>query len=146
VFWIVYIGFTDHLYTRLVSTSNYSAITNHHNSQITKGHSKPFQACCVISRSLATASNSADSSALRAQVLSERRLPSNCLFSSQTPVKKLIWLPQLFYLKLLGTDRVENRFQQYLYRCMRIRCSGNMFTEPLPRNCSGIFAYLAVVA
>jgi hypothetical protein len=39
----------------------------------------------------------------------------------------------------------KHRFQQYLCYCMRIHCCGNVFTEPLPRNDSGIFAYLAVV-
>jgi hypothetical protein len=44
-----------------------------------------FSASCVFtSRSLATASNSGDSSTSCAEALSERRLPSNCLFSSQT--------------------------------------------------------------
>jgi hypothetical protein len=78
------IGFIDHLYTRLVSTSNYSAITNLHNSQNTTEHTKPFPACCVfISHSLATVSNSVDSSTSRTQVL-----------SSQTHIE-LTRLPQL---------------------------------------------------
>jgi hypothetical protein len=52
------IGFIDHLYTRLGTTSDYSATTSFHNSQITTA------ACCVFSiRSLVTASNSEDSSA-----------------------------------------------------------------------------------
>jgi hypothetical protein len=46
---------------------------------------------------------------------------------------------------LYGPSR-KHRFQQYLYCCMRIRCHGNVFTEPLPRNGSGILAYLAAVA
>jgi hypothetical protein len=28
----------------------------------------------------------------------------------------------------------KHRFQQYPYSCMRIRCRGNVFTKPLPRN------------
>jgi hypothetical protein len=75
-FWLVN-GFIDNLYTRLVSTSTYSATANLHNSQIATTFTKPFPACCVISRSLATASNSVDSSASRAQAL-----------SSQTPIQK----------------------------------------------------------
>jgi hypothetical protein len=55
---------------------NYSATGNLYNSQITTTLVKPFPACCVFSRFLATASNSGDSSASRAQVL-----------SSQTPVQ-----------------------------------------------------------
>jgi hypothetical protein len=82
-------GLIDHLYTRLGTTSNYSAIANLNNSQITIATAKSFPACCVFtSRYLATTSNSVDSSASRAKGLSERRLPSSCLFSSQTPVQK----------------------------------------------------------
>jgi hypothetical protein len=53
--------------TRLETTSNYSAVANLHNSQLTTAHAKSFSACYVFtSRSLATASNSGDSSASRA--------------------------------------------------------------------------------
>jgi hypothetical protein len=66
-------GFTEHLYTRLGTTNNSSASANLPNSQITTAFAKPFQACCVFtSRSLATASNSVDSSALHAHVLSSQ--------------------------------------------------------------------------
>jgi hypothetical protein len=59
------------------NTSNFSANANLHNFQITPAPAKLFPACCVFtSRSLATASNSEDSSAIRSQVL-----------SSQTPVQ-----------------------------------------------------------
>jgi hypothetical protein len=69
--------FIDNLYTGLGTTSNYSATANLHYSQITTAPAKPFPACYVFtSRFLATASNSGDSSALRAQIL-----------SSQTPVQ-----------------------------------------------------------
>jgi hypothetical protein len=37
------VGFTDHLYTRLGTTSNYSATANLHNSQITTALSEFFQ-------------------------------------------------------------------------------------------------------
>jgi hypothetical protein len=40
----------------------------------------------------------------------------------------------------------KHRLQNYLCFCMRLRFSGNVFTKPLPRTGSGIFAYLAVVA
>jgi hypothetical protein len=36
------IGFTDHLYTQLGTTSNHSAITNLHTLQITTAPTKPF--------------------------------------------------------------------------------------------------------
>jgi hypothetical protein len=82
-FWLV-IEFTDHLYTRPVSSNNYSTTVNLHNFQITTAPAKPFPVCYVFtSRSLATASNSGDSSASREQV-----------FSSETPVQNWIinWL------------------------------------------------------
>jgi hypothetical protein len=41
-------GFIDNLYTRHVSTSNYSATTNLCNSQITTVPAKPFPACCIF--------------------------------------------------------------------------------------------------
>jgi hypothetical protein len=67
------IRFIDLLYTRLVSTSNYSATANFHNSQITTATAKPFTSLlCLRSRSLATASNSGHSSASRDQVLSSQ--------------------------------------------------------------------------
>jgi hypothetical protein len=47
--------------------------------------------------------------------------------------------------RLHGSSR-KHRFQNYLYCRIRIRCCGNVFTEPLPRNGSDIFAYLVVVA
>jgi hypothetical protein len=62
--------FIDHLYTPLKTTSNYNAIANLHNSQITTAPAKPFPARRVFtSRYLQTASNSGDFSASRAQVL-----------------------------------------------------------------------------
>jgi hypothetical protein len=70
-------GFIYYLYTQLGTRSNYSATANSYNSQINTVPAKPFPPFCIsISRSLATTSNSGDSSASRAQVL-----------SSQTPVQ-----------------------------------------------------------
>jgi hypothetical protein len=43
-------------YTQLGSTSNYSAIANLHNLQITTAHAKSLSACCAFtSHSLVTA-------------------------------------------------------------------------------------------
>jgi hypothetical protein len=54
----------DPLYSRLGTTSNYSATANRHDSQITTAYAKSFPACCVFtSRYLVTVSNSGDSSA-----------------------------------------------------------------------------------
>jgi hypothetical protein len=61
------------LLTQLGTTSNYTAIANLHTSQITTVSAKHFPACCVLtSLSLATASNSGDSSSCCAQVLSSQ--------------------------------------------------------------------------
>jgi hypothetical protein len=58
------------LLTQLTTTSNYSAIANLHYSQIIISPAKPFFSAYFIfnSLSLATTSNSGDSSASRAQV------------------------------------------------------------------------------
>jgi hypothetical protein len=66
-------GIIYHLHTQLGTTSNYSATTKLQNSQITTAHTKLFPAYCVFtSLSPAMASNSGDSSALSAQVLSSQ--------------------------------------------------------------------------
>jgi hypothetical protein len=71
-------GFIDHLYTRLGTTSHYSATANSHNSQTTTASAKPFTACCVFnSSSLAMASNSGESSASRVHVVTVRRISRN---------------------------------------------------------------------
>jgi hypothetical protein len=58
------IGFIDLLYTRLRTRTNYSAIANLHNSQITIAFTNPFPVCYLFnSCSLITASNSGNSSA-----------------------------------------------------------------------------------
>jgi hypothetical protein len=58
------IRFIGLLYTRLVSTFNYSAIGDLHISQITTAHAKSFPACSVsTSRFPVTASNSGDPAA-----------------------------------------------------------------------------------
>jgi hypothetical protein len=69
--WII--GFIDNLYTPLGTTSNYNAVANLHNSQITTAHAKIFPACCVFtSRSLTMASNIGDSSASDTRVTAAR--------------------------------------------------------------------------
>jgi hypothetical protein len=79
------------LLTSLVHTTRnytyYSAIADLQTLQFTVAPAKPFPACCVfIGRSLATVSNSGDSSASRAQVLPsptlvQKRLPA--IFSTE---------------------------------------------------------------
>jgi hypothetical protein len=63
--------FIDHLYRPFGTTCNYSAIANLHTLQNITAVAKHFSGSCVFfSRSLATASNSRDSSASRSRVLS----------------------------------------------------------------------------
>jgi hypothetical protein len=89
-----------------------------------------FPACCVFtSRSLATASNSGDSSAPRAQVLSSQPPLQN-----SSPNWQLTASPQLSSLKPLRTDLVENAVSNSNYSWFRISCSGNVFTDRLPRS------------
>jgi hypothetical protein len=72
------IGFIDHLYAPLGTTSNYSAITNLHTLKITTAPAELFAVCCVFnSRSLAMASNSGDPSASRARVVAVRQISRN---------------------------------------------------------------------
>jgi hypothetical protein len=44
------IGFIDHLYTPLVSTSNYSVTVNQHTLQITTAPAKPFSGLLCFQR------------------------------------------------------------------------------------------------
>jgi hypothetical protein len=79
LYWLLYV-FIDHLYTRLGTASNYSTIGNLHNSQIIIAPAKHVLACWVFtSRSKVTASDSGDSSASRAQVLSLQAPAQNWL-------------------------------------------------------------------
>jgi hypothetical protein len=70
------------LLAQLGNTYNYSAIADLHTFQITIASAKPFPSCCVFNnRCLATASNSGDSSAPRAQVLwSQLPVRNSCQF------------------------------------------------------------------
>jgi hypothetical protein len=56
------IAFIDHLYTQLVTTSNYSAIASTHTLEITGAHTKSSQSA-LTSRFLVTDLNSGNSSA-----------------------------------------------------------------------------------
>jgi hypothetical protein len=40
----------------------------------------------------------------------------------------------LFFIAILRGPNRKHRLQQYLYFCFRIRCRGNIFTQPLPSN------------
>jgi hypothetical protein len=70
-------------YTPLGTTSIYRAIANLHTTITTTAPATPFPAYCVFnSRSLATVSNSGDSSAFRAHVVTVRRISRNCTHSA----------------------------------------------------------------
>jgi hypothetical protein len=76
--WIGELDLLTHLYIPLGTAGNYSATANLHNSQITTATAKPSPACSVFnSRSLASASNSEDSLASRAHVITARRISRN---------------------------------------------------------------------
>jgi hypothetical protein len=68
-------GFVDHLSTPLGTVNNYSAVAYLDTLQITAAPAKYFPACYALtSRSQATASNSGDSSASRAEVCPLQRI------------------------------------------------------------------------
>jgi hypothetical protein len=102
-------GFIGHLYIRLGTTSNYSATTNINNSQIIAAYSKPFPACCIFTGcSLAAASNSGDSLASRAQVLSSRPPDHNSTeLSSKVKVNITLRLAVYRQLGHLGAKPLE---------------------------------------
>jgi hypothetical protein len=119
-------GFIGYLYTRLGSTSNYSA-TAYHNHKSPQHLLRIFPACCAFtSRSLAKTSNIEDSSASHAQVL-----------SSQSPVQNSTELCPLLITFRYGTLR-KHSSSIFSSNCCIIKnlvpSNGNVFTEPLPRN------------
>jgi hypothetical protein len=103
------------LHTSLGTTSKYSAVADLYTLQITTTPAKLFPACCVFSsRSIATASNSGDSSASRAHVVT-RYCPTTEISSSQPDFQLSTELDRhLFSACLwsssysLGADRIEN--------------------------------------
>jgi hypothetical protein len=84
--------FIDHLYTPLVTTGNYSAMSDLHTLQLT-----PFPVCCVLSsRSLVTSSKGGSSSLSSAQVL-----------SSEPPCKTLVKC-QFIYSAICSQPHLQN--------------------------------------
>jgi hypothetical protein len=117
------------LYTQLGSTSNYSGIADFHTLQITTVPAKSFPSCCVFIRlSLVTASNSGDSLASRSQVLYLHILNSELTTNWVAPIVLLTRITTV-----QGSSR-KHHFQKELSCCVRIRWSGNLFTDLLPRN------------
>jgi hypothetical protein len=117
------IGFVDHLYTRLGTSSNYSATANLHALQMTTAHAKSLPACCVFtSRSLVTATNSGGSSA------------SALKFSLHSlPYKTDFVAPIVFLIIPQHEPSRKHRFQQNLYCCMRIRYPHTLTRERVYR-------------
>jgi hypothetical protein len=105
-------GFTEHLYTRLGTTSNYSAIADLHTLQIT------IPACCIfISRSLAEASNNGDSSSSYAEVLSSQPPVHNSTLNWQLTSEWVV--PTVFKIIPLHASS-RKCFQQYSYVKRRV--------------------------
>jgi hypothetical protein len=89
-----------------------------YNSQLTTAPTKPFPACCVFtSRSLATASNSGDSSTSRAQILSSQNPLQNStiLTKLQTPLPVITYRLGL-HRKYIFIFRTLTSTRRCLYR------------------------------
>jgi hypothetical protein len=144
--------FIDHLYTPLGTTSTYYAIADSHTLKITTAPAKHFPACCVFtSHSLATASNSGDSSASRGQSSCHSH-PCRTLVNCQLNYTAIYSQPSLHNstdcqpstLNRIGCsnsllynhfcmDRIENTFSNNNY------CFRSVFTNPL--HCNGCTCY-----
>jgi hypothetical protein len=136
--------------------TSYTLTTRDYTLQFTSPHAKSFLASSVYTCScLVRAPNNGYSSASGIKSFlngnsfpAELFLPkSKLLYDGRITANHFVLAPTIVLLitPLHGPSR-KHRFQQYLYCCMRIRCCGNVFTAPLPRNSFGIFAYLMVVA
>jgi hypothetical protein len=124
------IEFIDHLYTKLETTSNYSATANLHTLQITTAHAKSFPACCVFtSRSLVTASNSGDSSASALKCSLNGGSPPTDNFLHRLPYRTDLVAPIVFLI----TPRYGPRPQHSSFSYAN-RFRGNVFTEPFPSS------------
>jgi hypothetical protein len=127
------VGFIEHLYTQLVSRSNYSSIADFHTLQITRTTAKSFPACCGFTgRSLVTASNLEDSSvSVLKSSLKGGSLPTLfqrlqlTLFDTDFRTE-LTWLPPVFFLI---TPRHGPRLQHRSFSYAN-RFRGNMFAAP----------------
>jgi hypothetical protein len=124
------VAFIDHLYTQLISTTNYSATADLHNSQITTAPVKPFTTCCVFtSRSLViTTCNSGDSSASALKSSSNGGSLQTDSFLPTFSYRTDLVAPAAFLI----TSRVahEDNTPFILACCLR----GNGFTETFPSS------------
>jgi hypothetical protein len=131
-------GFIGHLYTPLVTTTNYNALVNLHTLQITRAHVMSSQ-FAFSSRFLATNLNNGDSSA---SVLTS-------LLSGEYPTTEQNSLCPLFVTSQHGPCR-NTPFTLLQLNCCIIMTllpsNGNVFTEPLPQNGSSISPHFAAIA
>jgi hypothetical protein len=108
-------------------THNYKQLQRHLWSPEIISHSsnrQAFPACCLFTnRFVATTANSGNSSASRVQVLSTELLV-------QTFLSTVLIAPDVLFISSLH----EPYKMPFSYCCLSIRCSGNVFNEPLPRN------------
>jgi hypothetical protein len=128
--------FIDHLCTRLVSTSNYRATANLHDSQITTAPPKHFPASCVFtSRSLTTAS-----SASRPHIVTLRRISrdSNLFFTASCSKLPINWLYPLFITFQHGRQKTplfhcySSTVALLQFRCLAMgMCLTSRFLETL---------------
>jgi hypothetical protein len=128
------------LLTALWNTSNYNATADAHTLQFTTAAAKPFPVWCAFnSRFLATASNSRDSSASCAQVLSSQSPLQNSRLPTLNSPSISLSAGLGYSLYILGADPTENTVSNnssivivggYLSTIdMFIRFLWNVFTE-----------------
>jgi hypothetical protein len=130
-----------HLPHRLGTTSNYSATDNIHNSQMTTAPAKCFPACCIFSSRSWQWLLTVEIPQLPALGSFHHRLPYWIACSSGTRQTLLIIFRHEAHRKQLSIFIAP----KHLDCCLRIRCGGKLFAEPLSRNCPGIVATLAVI-
>jgi hypothetical protein len=82
------IEFIGHLYTRLRTTSDYSATAYQHTLQIITAHAKPQSFIAFASRCLVTALNNGDSSALLLLLATELIAPTVLVMFLHGPHRK----------------------------------------------------------
>jgi hypothetical protein len=126
------IGFIDHLYAQLGTTSNYSVTANIYTSQIIRPPTKTFSAC----RSLVTASNSGDSSASALKSSPNGGSFPSDPFLHSLPYRTNLVAPVVFFI----IPRHGRRRQHRSFSCA-IRCHGNVFIGPFPSS-SRLFLFV----
>jgi hypothetical protein len=139
----LYIGFLDHFCTAFGTTSNYSVTASLHTLQITAPTTKSSSACSFFQQPFPS------------NGFERRRFFS---FPRSGPQTELFQFPSARLRSSLYSPGVypnrKHRLKHFLCYCygrlpsdnpdivdVFIRFRGNVFTEPLLRNCRYIFAY-----